>query len=334
MGNNITYPYLVVRWMGSVYQTVPVVLVPPGSALLLPKLNVNGVIQQGDLSIPDPAPTPGTDYKKENEWTVGRRAAMIDVAIILSKRMSKNVCAVFGGEDSVYVDPTGRQQVSNQPPSGGMDPGTGSPYSVSNLSYLRKEKGSETVEATEQEQQYKGSQATLITAATKKSLVLYIEKGEIACSILYLSKPNDDPVVLPILREYLEKIKDVDTSSNESLWKYIIANGICDTDECSRHQSEGTDPEFFIGNLDEEVDGSSWEAEEWNDKYYMDESSESLAFHFLEDLMIEDVPGVALVKGDRPGSNLTFVEIRDSTALKELKKVLDEEGYEIIIERF
>ena len=66
----------------------------------------------------------------------------------------------------------------------------------------------------------------------------------------------------------------------------------------------------------------------------MRESPEALAFDFLRNVAIGDVPGVEFVEGDRPGSYLTFVEIKDSNALEELQKALGEEGYEVTITRF
>jgi len=157
----------------------------------------------------------------------------------------------------------------------------------------------------------------------REPLTLYIQKGDIAHSKLYLSIPDDEPLEYPTLGEYLD-------DSGKDLWQYIEDSGICDDIEISKHIEEGTDPETLIGDLDEQIDGSSYAAEEWMNQY----SSEALAFDFLERLLMRHVPGVALVQGDRPGSNLTFVEIEDSEALDALQKALGEEGYDVTIKRF
>ncbi len=106
------YPYLLVRWMSAVYQSVPVVLVPTGTTETLPILKVNGTIQKGELLVPDPAPSP----KTENEWTETRRAKLIKFSILLSKSISENICVVFDNDDTVYVDPSDKQIFSTQPP--------------------------------------------------------------------------------------------------------------------------------------------------------------------------------------------------------------------------
>ncbi len=113
----------------------------------------------------------------------------------------------------------------------------------------------------------------------------------------------------------------------------------CKTDsnldiEIREHMEKGTDPATLIDDLDEEIDGSSYAASEWMDQYHMNESPEAIAFHFIVDLAIDDVPGVTPIEGDRPGSNLTFVKIKDSKALEDLQKALGEEGYEVTINRF
>jgi hypothetical protein len=161
----------------------------------------------------------------------------------------------------------------------------------------------------------------------REPLTLYIQKGDITHSTLYLSIPDDEQMEYPTLGEYLD-------DSGKDLWQYIEDNGICDDIEISEHIEEGTDPTTLIGDLDEEIDGSSYAAEEWIDQYVLHESPEALAFDFLDRLLMRHVPGVALVQGDRPGSNLTFVEIEDSKALNALQKALGEEGYEVTIERF
>ncbi len=315
-------PHLLVRWMSAVYQTVPVILVPPNTTVTLPTLKVNGKIQKRELLIPDPTPATGIDYDAENEWTEIRRAALIKAAIQLSKQLSLNVCVVFGNDDAVYVDPSGRQEISTQSPSGGIDPITGAYYKEPELSQ------------SGEKEQHKGSLGISRTVPPKEPLALYIQKGDIAHSTLYLSSPDDQQLEYPTLREYLEDIKYINPRSEKDLWQYIEDNGICDDIEISEHMEEGTDPTTLIGDLDEQIDGSSYEASEWMDQYYIHESPEALAFDFLESLLIRDVPGVALVQGDRPGSNLTFVEVKDSKALKELQRALSEEGCEVTIKRF
>ena len=304
-------PYLLVRWMSAVYQTVPVILVPSNTTVTLPTLKVNRRIQKGELLIPDPAP----DYENENEWTKPRRAALIRRAIQLSKSISLDICVVFDIDDAVYVDPSGRQEVSTHPPSGGMDPITREHYKEAELS-----QSSET-------EQHEGSLGMSRTVPPNKPLTLYIQKGDIANSKLYLSIPDDEPLECPTLGEYLD-------DSGKGFWQYIEDEGICDDIEISKHMEKGTDPETLIGDLDEQIDWSSSAASKWMDQYVIHESPEALAFDFLDRLLMRHVPGVALVQGDRPGSNLTFVEIEDSKALYALQKALGEEGYEVTINRF
>lgn len=300
-------PYLLVRWMSAVYQTVPVILVPSNTTVTLPTLKVNRRIQKGELLIPDPAP----DYENENEWTKPRRAASIRRAIQLSKSISLDICVVFDIDDAVYVDPSGRQEVSTHPPSGGMDPITREHYKKVELS----DTSEQIAPNKEKEDQ------------PREPLTLYIQRGDIAHSKLYLSIPDDEPLEYPTLGEYLD-------DSGKDLWQYIEDIGICDDIEIREHMEKGTDPATLIDDLDEEIDGASYAAEEWMNQYVLYESPEALAFDFLDRLFMRHVPGVALVQGDRPGSNLTFVEIEDSEALSALQKALGEEGYDVTIKRF
>ena len=51
--------------------------------------------------------------------------------------------------------------------------------------------------------------------------------------------------------------------------------------------------------------------------------------------MLWDVPdGVDLVEGDMPGSNFTYVKVKDSSSFEELVVYLKEEGYDVTAERY
>jgi hypothetical protein len=70
------------------------------------------------------------------------------------------------------------------------------------------------------------------------------------------------------------------------------------------------------------------------------ESPEALAFHYLEELPLDDEAGdegnqlgeLTFTEGDRPGSNLTYVEAADLATLAGLQHRLNELDENIAIE--
>lgn len=115
-------PHIVVRWVSCFYSPVSVELIPADQEAKLPELLYKSHIQPGTLLVPDPDPEAGT------RWTEPRREALIEEALRLSRHIQKQLCVVFGAEDSVYLAPSGTRNHLSAPPSGGIDALTGRPH--------------------------------------------------------------------------------------------------------------------------------------------------------------------------------------------------------------
>ena len=98
------YPYLVIRWMATVYGTADIRVVR------------EDVPHPADraLTVVDP------DYLDGEAMTVSLRRRIIEAAVASCQRDGIRRCVVFGEADAVYVEPDGRTHGSTTPPSGGV----------------------------------------------------------------------------------------------------------------------------------------------------------------------------------------------------------------------
>jgi len=153
--------------------------------------------------------------------------------------------------------------------------------------------------------------------------------------LLHLGDPNIEPEY-PTLREFIED-KGFDPKKDKSLRKYLV-------------EWRGYEPGFnekeegaiwsLKEELDEAIDGSelnNWL--EWD--FELRKSPMAQAFHYLQDLPLDgggegggfQLGDLGFVEGDRPGSNLTYVEAADLATLACLQHRLNElnEGVKIEI---
>ena len=99
------FPYVVVRFAACAYGKARVEYVPG-----IPMPRTEGTIMQ----VPEP-----TAYSPER-LAPARRAALIDALLGFTARSRIRMCAVFGPNDAVYVEPNGTVKESNERPSGGV----------------------------------------------------------------------------------------------------------------------------------------------------------------------------------------------------------------------
>jgi hypothetical protein len=101
------YPYVVRRIMAAVYQQLEVVFTtdpsdpPPRKAI--------------HILIDQPA------RNAEGDLVEKARMALIDVLKEVTRTSGFRMCAVFGEQDSVYVEPDGQVNWLNEAPSGGVN---------------------------------------------------------------------------------------------------------------------------------------------------------------------------------------------------------------------
>ena len=153
--------------------------------------------------------------------------------------------------------------------------------------------------------------------------------------MLHLGDPNEEPEY-PTLREFIEN-QGYNPKKNDSLRKYLIEWRGCEED--FDEETEGA----ILGlkqELDEAIDGG--ERGHWMDwDFEMRDSPMARAFHYLEGLPLDggcdgrgfQLGDLSFTEGDRPGSNLTYVEAADFATLACLQHRLNElkEGIKIEI---
>jgi hypothetical protein len=178
-----------------------------------------------------------------------------------------------------------------------------------------------------------GNQQPLILAPEEALTQLYAQDNY-GSFLLHLGDPNEEPEY-PTLREFIED-KGFDPKKDKSLRKYLV-------------EWRGYEPGFseeeegaiwsLKQELDEAIDGSernNWL--EWD--FELRDSPMAQAFHYLQDLPLDgggegggfQLGDLGFVEGDRPGSNLTYVEAADLATLACLQHRLNELNQGIKIE--
>lgn len=144
--------------------------------------------------------------------------------------------------------------------------------------------------------------------------------------ILHLGDPNAEPDY-PTFREFIED-KGFDPGSRRSLRKYLL--------EWRGHDPGSDGPtgpavDDLVATLDDPVEG--YELSQWLDwDFELYDSPMAGAHRFLESLPLADGRGatgidlgaLSFVEGDRPGSNLTYVEVDSLAAIASLQHRLNE----------
>ena len=169
-----------------------------------------------------------------------------------------------------------------------------------------------------------GNSQPLILAPDRFSFDLYAQES---CGhyLLHLGNPEDE-LEYPTLREFIEN-KDFDPDDDKSLRDYLI--------DWRSYDEDSDEPikdaiASLKSELDAPIDGS--ELGHWEDwDLEMREGTLPQAYHYLLDLPLDDgnSPGdfdlgsLSFIEGDRPGSNLTYVEADSLAAIASLQHRLN-----------
>ena len=144
--------------------------------------------------------------------------------------------------------------------------------------------------------------------------------------MLHLGDPSVESTP-PNWRDYLDEFEGIDIKDKKAVREWWIEQ-VGDPEE---------DPITIKAN--EEIDGIA--LDKWENEQEMHAGPAARAFHHLSELPLDDgsrlVGGQALgklrfIEGDRPGSNLTYVEAPDLATLACLQNRLNELGENFAIE--
>ena len=103
------YPHVVVRYMATVYAQFGVKFVESGEEAS----KLDEVKDAFVVVYPQP-------YTMDEQLTPEARQALIDVVQYASQKSGHRLCAVFGKQDCVYLEPKGTSKPSAESPSGGI----------------------------------------------------------------------------------------------------------------------------------------------------------------------------------------------------------------------
>jgi hypothetical protein len=169
-----------------------------------------------------------------------------------------------------------------------------------------------------------GNSQPLILAPASHRFDLYAQK-DFNGYLLHLGDPSKEPKY-PTLREFIED-RGFDPETTESLRDYLV--------DWRSYDEESDDPikdaiEELKQALDEPIDG--YERDHWMDwDFEMHHGSLPGAYRYLSKLPLDDgsdasgfdLGSLSFIEGDRPGSNLTYVEADSLAAVASLQHRLN-----------
>jgi hypothetical protein len=170
-----------------------------------------------------------------------------------------------------------------------------------------------------------GASQPLILAPDRSSIELYAQKG-CGSYTLHLGDPSTEPDY-PNLREFIED-KGYSPDNRRSLRDYLI-NWRCHDVQTEGRTKHAVDE--IVEMLDEPID--NYERENWMEwDFEMHDSPMARAYSYLRDLPLDDgrsrgdfdLGSLSFIEGDRPGSNLTYVEADSLAAVASLQHRLNE----------
>jgi hypothetical protein len=144
--------------------------------------------------------------------------------------------------------------------------------------------------------------------------------------MLHLGDPSEE-IPLPTWKEYFDEYEGFDINDKEAV------------EEWWRDQVGDPEEDPITIQADDEIDGVA--LDRWETHQELIESPAASAFHYLRDLPLDDERGLrgssplgelSFIQGDRPGSNLTYVEAPDLATLACLQNRLNEIGENLAIE--
>jgi hypothetical protein len=175
----------------------------------------------------------------------------------------------------------------------------------------------------------------LLITPPEAGRILYAVKGwggEYTLKLGSLEGPSP-----PTLGEYLED-KGWDLHSEGSIRTYLREYKGYSDSEIRERLEAGETLDDMVGKLDGPLSG--YALDDWDDNMLASESPEALAFHYLEELPLDDEASdegsqlgeLTFTEGDRPGSNFTYVEAADLATLACLQHRLNDLNEGIAIE--
>jgi|LakMenE18May11ns_1017448.scaffolds.fasta_scaffold9697294_1 hypothetical protein len=180
-----------------------------------------------------------------------------------------------------------------------------------------------------------GNSDALILAPEHFDLEIYAQES-FGSYILHLGDPNVEPCY-PTLREFIET-KGYSPDDRRSLRDYLIDWRSYDisTEGRTKHAIDE-----IKELLDEPIEG--YELDHWMDwDFETSEGTMPQAYHYLSELPLDDgskggdfnLGSLSFIEGDRPGSNLTYVEADSLAAVASLQHRLNElqTGARIIVD--
>jgi hypothetical protein len=143
--------------------------------------------------------------------------------------------------------------------------------------------------------------------------------------MLHLGDPLEEQK-LPTWREYFDEYESIDIEDKDAV------------EEWWREQVGDPDDDPITIQADEEIDGAA--LARWETHQELFAGPTASAFRYLEGLPLDDDRGMGdgnplgelrFIEGDRPGSNLTYVEAPDLASLACLQNRLNELGENLAI---
>jgi hypothetical protein len=144
--------------------------------------------------------------------------------------------------------------------------------------------------------------------------------------MLHLGDPFEEQKV-PTWQEYFDEYESINIEDKEAVEEWW--------------RDQVGDPEYdpITIQANEEIDGVA--LEKWENRQEMHDGPAALAYRMLEDVPLDDDRGLGdgnplgelrFIEGDRPGSNLTYVEAPDLASLACLQTRLNELDESLAIE--
>jgi hypothetical protein len=168
-------------------------------------------------------------------------------------------------------------------------------------------------------------QPYLVLPRNPKSTLYALSTDGATDFMLHLGDPSEEAKI-PTWREYFDEYESIDIDDKAAV------------EEWWREQVGDPEDDPVTIQADEEIDGVALERYETHQELIA--SPAASAFHYLRDVPLDDDRGLrgssplgelSFIQGDRPGSNLTYVEAPDLASLACLQNRLNEVGESLAI---
>ena len=168
-------------------------------------------------------------------------------------------------------------------------------------------------------------QPYLVLPRNPTSTLYALSSNGVTDFMLHLGDPSEEQK-LPTWREYFDEYESIDIEDKEAV------------EEWWREQVGDPEDDPISVQADEEIDGAA--LARWETHQELFEGPTASAFRYLEGLPLDDDRGMGdgnplgelrFIEGDRPGSNLTYVEATDLASLACLQNRLNKLGENLAI---